>query len=201
MDKLLGASTKPDRVVLNVQDILKRADDDNAHVWYDPATMPKVADAAAAALSSLDPQNASYFAAQKAKYIAALRPIDDRIAALKAKYHGAPVAFTEPVAEYQTDAIGLVVLTPTGFMTAIEQGIDPAPADVAAERDLLTGKRVKALLYNSQVTSPLTKEIYDLAVKSGVAVLGVAETIPPQFKTYQDWMLSQLAELETALAK
>jgi zinc/manganese transport system substrate-binding protein len=201
MDKLLGASTKPDRVVLNVQDILKRAADDNAHVWYDPATMPKVADAAAAALSSLDPQNAGYFAAQKAKYIAALRPIDDRIAALKARYNGAPVAFTEPVAEYQTDAIGLVVLTPVGFMTAIEQGIDPAPADVAAERDLLTGKRVKALLYNSQVTSPLTKEIYDLAVKSGVAVLGVAETIPPQFKTYQDWMLSQLAELETALAK
>jgi zinc/manganese transport system substrate-binding protein len=201
MDKLLGASTKPDRVVLNVQDILKRADDDNAHVWYDPATMPKVADAATAALSTLDPQNASYFAAQKAKYIAALRQIDDRIAALKAKYGGAPVAFTEPVAEYQADAIGLAVLTPVGFMTAIEQGIDPAPADVAAERDLLTGKRVKALLYNSQVTSPLTKEIYDLAVTSGVPVLGVAETIPPQFKTYQEWMLSQLAELETALAK
>lgn len=201
MDKLLGASTKPDRVVLNVQDILKKADDDNAHVWYDPATMPKVADAATAALSKLDPRNASYFAAQETKYLAALKPIDDKIAALRAKYSGAPVAFTEPVAEYQADAIGLVVLTPEGFMKAIEQSVDPAPADVAAERDLLTGKKVKALLYNSQVTSPLTKDIHDLAVKSGVPVLGVAETIPTQFKTYQDWMLSQLAELETALAK
>ena len=201
MDKLLGASTKPDRVVLNVQDILKKADDDNAHVWYDPATMPKVADAATAALSKLDPRNASYFAAQETKYLAALKPIDDKIAALRAKYSGAPVAFTEPVAEYQADAIGLVVLTPEGFMKAIEQSVDPAPADVAAERDLLTGKKVKALLYNSQVTSPLTKDIHDLAVTSGVPVLGVAETIPTQFKTYQDWMLSQLAELETALAK
>ena len=201
MDKLLGASTKPDRVVLKVQDILKKADDDNAHVWYDPATMPKVADAATAALSKLDPQHASYFAAQETKYLAALKPIDDKIAALRAKYNGAPVAFTEPVAEYQADAIGLVVLTPEGFMKAIEQSVDPAPADVAAERDLLTGKKVKALLYNSQVTSPLTKDIHDLAVKSGVPVLGVAETIPTQFKTYQDWMLSQLAELETALAK
>lgn len=201
MDKLLGASTKPDRVVLNVQDILKKADDDNAHVWYDPATMPRVADAATAALSKLDPQNASYFGAQETKYLAALKPIDDKIAALRAKYNGAPVAFTEPVAEYQADAIGLVVLTPEGFMKAMEQSVDPAPADVAAERDLLTGKKVKALLYNSQVTSPLTKDIHDLAVKSGVPVLGVAETIPTQFKTYQDWMLSQLAELETALAK
>jgi zinc/manganese transport system substrate-binding protein len=201
MDKLLGASTKPDRVVLNVQDILKKADDDNAHVWYDPATMPRVADAATAALSKLDPQNASYFAAQETKYLAALKPIDDKIAALRAKYNGAPVAFTEPVAEYQADAIGLVVLTPEGFMKAMEQSVDPAPADVAAERDLLTGKKVRALLYNSQVTSPLTKDIHDLAVKSEVPVLGVAETIPAQFKTYQDWMLSQLAELETALAK
>ncbi len=201
MDKLLGASTKPDRVVLNVQDILKKADDDNAHVWYDPATMPKVADAATAALSKLDPRNASYFAAQETKYLAALKPIDDKIAALRAKYNGAPVAFTEPDAEYQADAIGLVVLTPEGFMKAMEQSVDPAPADVAAERDLLTGKKVKALLYNSQVTSPLTKDIHDLAVTSGVPVLGVAETIPTQFKTYQDWMLSQLAELETVLAK
>jgi zinc/manganese transport system substrate-binding protein len=201
MDKLLGASNKPDRVVLNVQDILKRADGDNAHVWYDPATMPAVAEAATAALAKLDPQDASYFADQEAKYLGALKAIDDKIAALKAKFNGTPVAFTEPVEEYQADAIGLTVLTPEGFMRAIEQGIDPAPADVAAERDLLTGRRVKALLYNSQVTSPLTTDIHDLAVTSGVPVVGVAETIPTQFKTYQEWMLAQLAELETALAK
>jgi zinc/manganese transport system substrate-binding protein len=201
MTKLLAASTKPDRVVLNVQEILKKADGDNAHVWYDPLTMPAVAEATTAALSQLDPGDASYFAAQKTKYLAALKPIDDKIASLKARHGGAPVAFTEPVAEYQAAAIGLAVLTPEGFMKAIEQGVDPAPADVAAERDLLTGRKVKALLYNSQVTSPLTKDIHDLAVSSGVPVIGVAETIPPQFKTYQEWMLSQLAELEAALAK
>ena len=201
IQKLIAASPRSGRLVIDVQQVLGVAADVNAHVWYDPATMPKVADAAAAALSKLDPQNASYFAAQQARYLAALKPIDDKIAALKAKYSGAPVAFTEPVAEYQADAIGLKVLTPEGFMKAIEQGVDPAPADVAAERDLLTGKKVKVLLYNSQVTSPLTTDIHDLAVRSGVPVVGVAETIPSQFKTYQEWMLSQLAELETALAK
>jgi zinc/manganese transport system substrate-binding protein len=201
MQKLLAASTKPDRVVINVKDVLGVKGDVNAHVWYDPQTMPKVADAVTVALSKLDPQNASYFAAQKAKYLASLKPITDKIATLKGKYSGAPVAFTEPVAEYLTDAIGLVVKTPEGFMKAIEQGTDPAPADVAAERDLLTGKKVKVLIYNSQVTSPLTKELQDLAAKSGIPVVGVAETIPPQFKTYQEWMLGQLAELEKALAK
>jgi zinc/manganese transport system substrate-binding protein len=201
MQKLIAGSTRPERVVLNVQAILKKADGENAHLWYDPRTMPAVADAAVVALSKLDPAGAGYFSAQKAKYLAAIKPIDDKIAALKAKFSGTPIAFTEPVAEYQTEAIGLKLLTPEGFMRAIEQSVDPAPADVAAERDLLTGKKVRVLLYNSQVTSPLTKGIQDLAVKNGIPVVGVAETIPPQYKTYQEWMLGQLADLEKALAK
>jgi len=201
MDKLLGASTKPDRVVINVQDILGVKDDVNVHVWYDPAAMPKVADAVAAALAKLDPANASYFSEQKAKYIAALKPFNDKIAALRARYPGAPIAFTENVAGYLTDAIGLNVMTPPEFMEAIESGTDPAPADVAAERDLLTGHRVKALLYNSQVTSPLTEQIRALAVQNNIPVVAVAETIPPSFKTFQEWQLAQLDELEKALAK
>jgi zinc/manganese transport system substrate-binding protein len=201
MQKLLGASTKPDRVVINVQDILGVKDDVNVHVWYDPATMPKVADAATTALAKLDPQNAAYFTAQKAKYLDALKPVNDKIASLKAKYAGAPIAFTENVAGYLTDAIGLKVLTPTSFMEAIESGTDPAPADVAAERDLITGHKVKALLYNSQVTSPLTEQIRGLAIKNNVPVVPVAETIPPSLKTFQEWQLAQLNDLEKALAK
>ena len=201
MEKLLGASTKPDRIVINAQDILGVKDDVNVHVWYDPATMPKIAEAATAALTKLDPQNGAYFSEQQAKYLAALKPVNDKIAALKAKYAGAPIAFTENVAGYLTGAVGLQVLTPPAFMEAVESGTDPAPADVAAERDLLTSHKVKALLYNSQVTSPLTEQIRALAVSSNVPVVPVAETIPPGFKTFQEWQLAQLDELERALVK
>jgi len=163
--------------------------------------MPKVADAVTAALARLDPQNAAYFSAQKAKYLDALKPLNDKIASIKAKYTGAPIAFTENVAGYLTDAMGLKVLTPPAFMEAIESGTDPAPADVATERDLITGHKVKALLYNSQVTSPLTEQIRELAVSNNVPVVPVAETIPPAFKTFQEWQLAQLDDLEKALAK
>src|SRR5256886_3718538 len=163
--------------------------------------MPKVADAATAAVARLEPQNAAYFADQKVKYLATLRPVNDKIAALHTKYAGAPIAFTENVAGYLTDAMGLEVLTPPAFMEAIESGTDPAPADVAAERDLITGHKVKALLYNSQVTSPLTEQIRELAVNSNVPVVPVAETIPPSLRTFQEWQLAQLGELERALAK
>lgn len=200
MQKLLAASPRSDRIVIDVQDLLGLAHDVNAHVWYDPATMPKVADAAAAALARLDPQDASYFETQRATYAASLQPMRDTVAALKAKYGGTPIASTEPVAEHLTDAIGLRVLTPTSFQQAIEAGTDPSPADVAAERDLLTARKVKALLYNSQVTTPLTQSIRDLATRSGIPIVGVAETIPPDFHSYQEWMLGELGELEQALA-
>ena len=201
MQKLLGASPSPDRAVIDVQQLLGLADDVNVHVWYDPATMPKVAAAAADALSKLEPANAAYFAANEQAYLDALKPIRDKIAQLKASYAGAPVAFTENVAGYLTDQIGLVVKTPAGFMKAVEEGTDPAPADVAAERDLFTTKAVRVLLYNSQVTSPTTQAIHDLAAQNGIPIVGVAETIPPEFHTYQEWQLAELAELEQALAK
>src|SRR5256714_7485028 len=191
MDKLIGASPKPDRVVINVQDLLGVTDDVNVHVWYEPGTMPKVADAVTAALSKLDPQNASYFSAQKDKYLTSYKAVTDKIAALKAKYAGAPIAFTENVAGYLTDAIRLKVLTPPGFMEPIESGTDPAPADVAAERGLITGKKVKVLVYNSQVTSQITQQIHDLAEQNGVPIVGVAETLSPQYKTVQEWQLAQ----------
>jgi zinc/manganese transport system substrate-binding protein len=183
-----------------VQQLLGLPDTVNVHVWYDPATMPKVAAVAASALSSLDPQNAAYFAAQEQAYLAALKPIGDKIAELRGKYAGTPIAFTENVAGYLTDQIGLVVKTPVGFMKAVEEGTDPAPADVAAERDLFTQKMVKVLLYNSQVISPTTSQIHDLAAQQGIPIVGVAETIPPNFQTYQDWQLAQLTDLEQALA-
>ena len=199
MTRLLGASSGDARTVIDVEDLLGLPPDVNVHVWYDPATMPRVADAATKALTAIDPANGPYFAAREADYIAALAPIGARIAALRADYAGTPIAFTEDVAGYLTDEIGLVVKTPVGFMKAIEEGIDPAPVDVAAQQDLFTGKQVRVLVYNSQVTSPTTRRMQDLAVANGIAVVGVSETIPATYPTYQDWQLGQLDDLARAL--
>jgi zinc/manganese transport system substrate-binding protein len=201
MQHLLGASPNGSRVVINVQQLLGLGSDTNAHIWYDPGTMPAVAAAAATALAKLEPANATYFAAREQAYLASLAPLNAKIAELKAKFSGAPVAFTEPVAGDLAKAIGLQVLTPESFQRAIENGTDPAPADVAAERDLLTAKTVRVLLFNSQVITPLTQQVHDLAVANGIPVVGVAETLPPQYRTYQEWQLAQMNELEAALAK
>ncbi|MGH2407411.1 MAG: metal ABC transporter solute-binding protein, Zn/Mn family [Candidatus Limnocylindrales bacterium] len=199
MKNLLGASPDPTRVVLTVQELMGFSNDVNVHIWYDPATMPKIAAAATQALSTLEPANAAYFAANEQAYLDSLKPIADKVAELKAKYAGTPIAFTENVAGYLTDAIGLDLKTPVGFMKAIEEGTDPAPADVAGERDLFTNHTVKVLLYNTQVISPTTQAIHDLAVQQNVPIVGVAETIPTQFTTFAAWQLAQLQDLQTDL--
>lgn len=201
MQQLLGAAPDPARVVINVQQLLGVGDDVNVHIWYDPGTMPKVAQAVTTALSQLDPANAAGFATNEQAYLTSLRPLTDEIALLKGRYSGAPVAFTEPVAGYVAAAVGLQILTPEGFQKAIEEGTDPAPADVAAEQDLLTGRQVKVLIYNSQVTSPITQHIQDLAVQNGIPVVGVAETMPSAYAHYVDWQLAQLQALQAALAQ
>jgi zinc/manganese transport system substrate-binding protein len=190
VDHLVGASPRSDRKVINVQTLLGLADGVNAHIWYDPQTMPKVARAVADALEALRPASTSTFEANLKTYLDSFSPLIAKIAEMKAKFPGTPVAFTEP---------GWQSLTPEGFAKSIEDGTDPAPADVAAERDLLTGHKVKVLLYNSQATSPVTESIKTLAGTSGIPVVGVSETIPRSGESFVDWQLAQLNAIVAAL--
>jgi zinc/manganese transport system substrate-binding protein len=66
-------------------------------------------------------------------------------------------------------------------------------------QDLLTGHKVKVLLYNSQATSPVTESIKTLAGQSGVPVVGVSETIPKTGESFVDWQLAQLNAIEAAI--
>lgn len=200
MDKLTKASPKPDRVVINVQQVAGAKDGANPHLWYDPTVMPKVAAATADALARLDSANASTYNANLATFKSSLKPVDDEVASLKQHYTGAPIAFTEPVFGYMADAIGLSVKSPEPFMKAVEEGNDPPSAAVAQEQDLITQHQVKVLMYNSQTVTKVTTGIKDLATQNAVPIVGVSETSPPG-KSFQDWQLGTLKDLEGALAK
>ncbi|MBJ7597694.1 MAG: hypothetical protein DLM67_19830 [Candidatus Nephthysia bennettiae] len=200
MDKLLKASPRSDRVVIDVQQLIGAKDGANVHLWYDPTVMPRVARAASEALRKLDPANASTYDANLAAFSASLNPVSEEAASLKQRYAGAPIAFTEPVFGYMADAIGLTVKSPEQFMKAVEEGNDPPSQAVAQEQDLITKHQVKVLMYNSQTVTKVTGNVKDLAVRSGVPIIGVSETAPPG-KSFQDWQLGTLKELEGALAR
>jgi len=198
---ILNAAPDPARKVISVQQLLGLPDSSpNPHLWYNPATMPKVAAAVATALASIDPAHAAYYRVNAARFTASLAAWNGALKAFRAQYPGAPVATTEPVADYMLDAAGADNMTPWSFQADIMNGVDPAPQDVAAEKALFTGHKVKAFLYNQQVTSPLTQSFIATADASGIPVVGVYETMPAPGYDYQSWMLAEVSALTKAIA-
>ena len=188
------------REVISVQQLLGLPDSTpNPHLWYDPATMPKVANAIAADLGQIDPAHASYYKANAARFAASLGAWNTAIAAFKAAHPGTPVATTEPVADYMLQAAGADNLTPFTFQADIMNGTDPSPQDAATENSLFTQHKVKVFLYNQQVTDSLTESFIKLADENGIPVIGVYETMPTPGFDYQSWMLAEVNALRKAV--
>jgi zinc/manganese transport system substrate-binding protein len=198
MAKLLAASKGAKRTTIVAADLVGKKSGDNPHLWYDPATMPKVARAVNEALVAADPAHKSAYDANLAKFLDSLKPIDTKVADLHGRYAGVPVTATEPVFGYMSDAVGLSMRN-LSFQLATMNDTEASAADIAAfERDLRE-RRVRVLIYNSQATEALTKRMLKLAQQSKVSSMSVTET-EPAGKTYQTWMLTQLDALGKALA-
>ena len=200
MDSVEKAVPDSSRKVINVQNLLGLPDSTpNPHLWYKPSTMPAVANAIASDLAAIQPAHAEYFKANARKFNASLGPWIQALGSFKQKYPNTPVAVTEPVADYMLQAAGADIRTPFEFQADIMNGTDPSAQDVALERGLFTGHKVKVFLYNQQVTDTLTQSFISLAQQNGIPVVGVYETMPTPGYTYQSWMLAETKALEQAV--
>ena len=110
------------------------------------------------------------------------------------------MATTEPVADYMLQAAGADNLTPWALQADIMNGTDPSAQDIATQRSLFIGHKVKVFLYNQQVTDTLTESFITLAKQNGIPVVGVYETMPAPGFDYQSWMLAEVQDLRNAVA-
>ncbi len=201
MNTIENAAPSSSRKVVVVQNLLGLPDSTpNPHLWYKPGTMSAVANAVAADLAALAPAHAAYFKANASSFISSLAAWDNAIATFQTKYPGTPVATTEPVADYLLQAVGADNLTPWAFQADIMNGTDPSAQDVAVERSLFTQHKVKVFVYNQQVTDSLTESFITLAHANGIPVVGVYETMPEPGYDYQSWMLTEVQDLQKAVA-
>jgi zinc/manganese transport system substrate-binding protein len=198
VEQVLNATGKPDRVAIVAADLLRRKNGDNPHLWYDPAAMPVVARALAAAFAAADPAHKDDYAARLATFLASLTPLDAKIAAIRDKYAGTVVTATEPVFGAMAQALKLS-MTNERFQLAVMNDTEPSARDVAAfERDL-KDRKVRVLFYNKQAATELVSHLIALARASKIPVVGITETAPAGM-SYQDWMQNELDETERALA-
>src|SRR5471032_3166654 len=197
MEKLLAAAPRPGRAVITAAELVHRKSGDNPHLWYDPATMPAVAKALASALGAADAAGKDGYAARLATFLASLKPLNEKIDAIRTKYAGAPVTASEPVFGYMAGALKLKMRNER-FQLAIMNDTEPSARDVATFEEDLKTQKVRVLFYNKQASSKIVQHLVELAQAAKVAVVGITETIPPGL-SFQEWMLGQLNDTDKAL--
>jgi zinc/manganese transport system substrate-binding protein len=198
MPKLLAATPKPRRAVIVAAELMHKQAGDNPHLWYDPPTMPAVARALAAALETADPHHASDYRQRLASFLTSLEPIEEKIEMLRKKYAGIAVTASEPVFGYMAAALGLRMHNES-FQLSVMNNTEPSARDVAGfETDLKT-HRVRVMFYNKQAFDKIVQQLVEIARASKIPVVGVTETVPSGM-TFQQWIQSELADTEKALA-
>jgi len=200
--KSLAASPDPNRVVLDVGQLVGVPDGGNPHRWYSPADVEKVADAITADLKKIDPGDSADFDTQRQSFEnSGLARYHQLIATIKAQYAGTPVGASESIFAPMADALGLNLITPPSFLKDISEGNDPSAADKATVDSEIRGRQIKAYVFNSQNSTPDVAAQVDEAKKAGIPVSTVTETLSPAGTSFQDWQSAQLQELQTALTR
>jgi zinc/manganese transport system substrate-binding protein len=200
MTRLENAAPSKNRDVVTVADVLGvHGKDANPHLWYDVPRLDRIATAIAAAFARADPSHAAAYHRGLHRFERSLAPLRREVAAIRARFGGAPVAYTEPVPGYLIAAAGLRNLAPDSFTRLIEEGTEPSASAVAAMSELVAQHRIRVLLYNSQAISPITARLRAAAQNAGIPVVPVSETLPPHL-TFQQWQLGQARALAAALA-
>jgi zinc/manganese transport system substrate-binding protein len=198
--KLLAANPVDGRVTLTVGALFDLHEGDNPHRWYDPAEVESVAGAIAARLAQLDPGHRRYFAEQ-------LRGFDSRglaayhalIAQIRSRYAGVPVGASESIFALQAPALGLRLITPASFLNAISEGTEVTAQDTQTAERQITGHAIKLWVYNAQNVTPEIQRLNGLARSNRIPIATVTETLSPAGDSFEQWQVSQLRGIESAL--
>jgi zinc/manganese transport system substrate-binding protein len=201
MRNLLSADDSHPSVITAANVLHVSGSDPNPHLWYDIPAVPKMAGAISGALTKVDPGDAALFRQNLSRFDASLAPLNATMHTIRERFSGAPVAYTERVPGYVLSLCHLTVKTPIGFARAIEDGVDPGPGDTLAMQQLITTRRIDVLLYNNQTVTSVTAQLRTLAMKHGIPVIGVSETMPLTAHSYQAWQETQLQALLHALER
>lgn len=193
------ADRAPEAVKLVAYDIAATGDE-NEHVWYSFAAVEKVADEIATRLGQLKPAAAQTFADNVTVFTSKLDELESRTAKIGAARPGLKVIATEPIAHYLLQTAMVTDATPSEFSRAIEEEADVPLAALVEVQELISAKRVDAVVNNVQTATPVTTEVVENAKKVRLPVVDVTETLPTADTDYISWMTGAVDALANALS-
>ena len=143
MEKLLKAAPRPGRVeIIAAATSSARKPATIRICGTTPPTMPAVAKRSPPTLTAADPAHKGDYDARLEDFHASLKPLNDKIAAIRKKYAGAAVTASEPVFGYMAQALGLKMRNES-FQLSIMNDTEPSAHDVAAFEQDLKDHKVK----------------------------------------------------------
>jgi zinc/manganese transport system substrate-binding protein len=200
--RLIAANPVSGRAVLTVGDLVGIKAGGNPHRWYSPSDVQKVIREIVRTYAKLDPKDAAYFKRQEARFqTQGLGQYKRLIATIKRKYHGVSVGASESIFAPLAQALGLNLVTPPTFLTAISEGAEPTVADKTTVDRQIAKKQIKVWVFNSQNSTPDVSRITNAARKKGIPVATITETLVPTGASFEAWQSAQLKAIAAALAK
>lgn len=199
--RLAAANPVDGRTLLTVGDLVGVADGGNPHRWYNPADVRAVVAEITRDYQRIDPADSAYFGQQKAAFeTTATAAYQAVIAEIRTKYAGTKVGASESIFAMVAPALGLDLVTPSGFLTAVSQGTDPTAADKATIDAQIRDRVIKVYVYNAQNATPDVQAQIAAARAQGIPVTTITETMTPATASWEQWQTTQLVALRDALA-
>jgi len=200
--KLLAASPREGRVVLDVGRLAGISAGGNPHQWYSPTVVQRVIGAISTEYEKVAPKDARYFERRRSWFEArGLAAYDHLISQIRTRYSGTPVGASESIFTPMAEALGLDLLTPPSFLSATSEGIEPTATDKATIDHQISSHEIDVYIDNSQNATPDVQRQIDEARTAGIQVATITETLVPEGATFQAWQESELRRLAGALAQ
>jgi zinc/manganese transport system substrate-binding protein len=198
---LLAANPSDGRTALDVGDTLGlTSGEDNPHQWYSPASVHALIAALSADYAKLRPADASYFSQRReALEHEGLARYNALIAQISRRYRGVPIGYSESVFEPLGQALGLRLITPQGFATAVAEGSEVSAEDKLTVERQLSKREAAVWVVNTQNLTPEVQRATETARRAGVPVVAITETLSPAGASFQQWQVAQLEALRRAL--
>jgi zinc/manganese transport system substrate-binding protein len=200
MAQLLSADQEGGRTVLTVGNLLGLKEGDNPHQWYSPTNVYKVVDEIVADYDKIAPSDAAYFAQRKQTFETdGLARYNELLRAIRAKYAGVPVGYSESIFQPLGDALGLKLLTPYSFARAVAEGSDVTAQDKQTVDHQAERREIKVWVYNSQNVTPDIQRVTAIVKAQHIPIATVTETLAPAADSFEQWQVAELEGLMTAL--
>jgi len=198
--KLIAANPASGRVVLDVGKLLGLSEGENPHQWYSPSSVQRVIAEIVLDYERLDPKDTAYFEQRGAAFQARELADYNRLrSAIRARYGGVPVGYSESIFQPLGEDLGLRLLTPYSFAKAVAEGVDVGAADKQTVDRQAEERSIKVWVYNGQNVSPDVQRVNQLARAAHIPITTITETLSPPSDTFEQWQAAQLASLSAAL--